>query len=165
MIIYNTDLNKMVIQHTLKTLGICSKAIENLLLGTAAAQARLAPPLKNSNGIGAYGIDKETHCSIWDDYLAFDSDLASTIRGLASQHEFLKNPHIELATNLAYATAIAWMIYKRNDVILPHPDNIEGLAQCWAECFVKNSDTKKAKLTFIDAYLESTSNSSPNIAA
>lgn len=152
MSISSTNLNQFVIQHTLKTLGICSRAVEHLLLGTAAAQEELAFRSKNSSGIGVYGITKETHCSIWDDYLAYDPDLASEVRGLASQHEFLKHPHIELATNLAYATAIAWMIYKRSGVELPHPDDIEGLAQCWVDHFVKKSDANEAKRTFIDTY-------------
>jgi len=43
--------------------------------------------------------------------LAFHPDLASRIRGLASQRAFLEDPHSELATNLCYATAIAWVMY------------------------------------------------------
>jgi len=155
MSLSSSSLNQFVIQHTLKAMGICSKAIENLLLGTAAAQESLMSQSEISMGIGVYGISKETHCRLWDDYLALDPDLASEIRGLASQHEFLKHPHIELATNLAYATAIAWMIYKRNGVILPHPDDIEGLAHCWANHFVKNSDADEAKQPLIDTFVNS----------
>ena len=140
------DLNQFVIQHTVKTLGICSKAVENLLLGTAAAPSE--------QGIGVYGIDEATHQRIWDEYLAFDADLASKIRGLASQHEFLKEPHIELATNLAYATAIAWMIYQSSDVVLPHPDDVEGLAECWVTHFAKKSDNNGLKNAFIVAYMK-----------
>ena len=155
MSLSSSSLNQFVIQHTLKAMGICSKAIENLLLGTAAAQEDLMSQSEISTGIGVYGISKETHCRLWDDYLALDPDLASEVRGLASQHEFLKHPHIELATNLAYATAIAWMIYKRGGVTLPHPDDIEGLAQCWVDHFVKNSDADQAKQPFIDTFVNS----------
>ena len=152
------SLNQFVIQHTLKTLGVCSKAAENLLLGSAAAHATQE---QDAYGIGVYGIDEETHRRIWDDYLAFDPDLASKIRGLASQREFLKEPHVELATNLAYATAIAWMIYQNNDVDLPHPDNVDALAICWATDFVKKTDTEGLKNTFIAAYGQLMENSSP----
>jgi len=44
------DLNQFVIKHTLKTLGICSKAIENLLLGTAAVQTDLDYQSKTQQG-------------------------------------------------------------------------------------------------------------------
>ncbi len=151
----SSSLNQFVIQHTLKAMGICSKAIENLLLGTAAAQEDLRLQSETSIGIGVYGISKETHCKLWDDYLAFDPDLASEVRGLASQHEFLKHPHIELATNLAYATAITWMIYKRSGVILPHPDDIEGLAHCWVDHFVKKTDAQGAEQPLIDTFINS----------
>jgi len=155
MSLSSSSLNQFVIQHTLKAMGICSKAIENLLLGTATIQENLFLNSEMSTGIGVYGISKETHCQLWDDYLALDPDLASEVRGLASQHEFLKHPHIELATNLAYATAIAWMIYKRNGVTLPHPDDVEGLAQCWADSFVKISDADDAKQPLIDTFVSS----------
>ncbi len=155
MSLSSTSLNQFVIQHTLKAMGICSKAIENLLLGTAAAQENLMSQSEISTGMGVYGISKETHCRLWDDYLALDPDLASEVRGLASQHEFLKHPHIELATNLAYATAIALMIYKRSGVILPHPDDVEGLALCWAEHFVKNTDANNEKQPLIDTFVNS----------
>jgi hypothetical protein len=151
----SSSLNQFVIQHTLKAMGICSKSIENLLLGTAAAQEDLRSQSEMSTGIGVYGISKETHCRLWDDYLALDPDLASEVRGLASQHEFLKHPHIELASNLAYATAIAWMIYQRDGVTLPHPDDIEGLAQCWVDNFVKNPDANGEKQPLIDTFVNS----------
>jgi len=150
--ICSTELRKYVIQPTLKQLGTCSRAAENLLLGTAAIQSELGFHLKNHQGIGVYSIDEETHLDIWDNYLAFDADLASSIRGLASQHEFLKQPHYELATNLSYATAIAWMIYQQNNVQLPHPDDIEGLAKCWVLHFTKNA-SDKSDAAFVLAYL------------
>jgi hypothetical protein len=44
--------------------------------------------------------------------------MASLVRGLASQHDFLSQPHAELATNLSYATAIAWFMYTRIKILV-----------------------------------------------
>jgi len=56
------------------------------------------------------------------------------------------------------------MIYKRSGVILPHPDNVEALAECWAEHFVKKSDVKVSKRAFIDTYRKMR-NRNPDLAA
>lgn len=133
--ICSCELRQYVVIPTLSKLGICSVAAENLLLGTAAAQSDMGFHLNDTTHLGVYGIDSETHRKIWDEYLAFDSELASTIRGFASQHEFLKNPDFELATNLMYATAIAWMIYQRANIQLPHANDVTALARCWYEAF------------------------------
>jgi len=65
----------------------------------------------NGKAYGIFQIDVPSHQRVWDKYLAFNPELASKVRGLASQREFLKQPHLELATNLSYATAIAWAIH------------------------------------------------------
>ena len=53
------------------------------------------------------------HRDIWDRYLAFRPEIASRVRGLASQRAFLSNPDHELRTNLSYSTAIAWLLCER----------------------------------------------------
>jgi hypothetical protein len=58
--------------------------------------------------------------------------MASLVRGLASQHDFLAQPHAELATNLSYATAIAWFMYARHEEFsLPKSNDIEAIARLW----------------------------------
>lgn len=130
-----TELRDFVIRPTLVHLGSHSLAAENLLLATAAQESGLGfHLLQNSGdnkGLGIYQINEALHKDIWDSYLAFDPDLASTVRGIASQHDFLKQPHSELATNLTYSTAIAWLIYRRANVVLPKHYDIVALAQCW----------------------------------
>ncbi len=109
MQITNQDLLEWIIKPTLQALG-CHQATaaQNLLL--AVANQRIKPKHLN-RGLGIYHIDALTHQRVWDKYLAFRPELASKIRGLASQHAFLANPHLELTTNLRYATAIAWLLY------------------------------------------------------
>ena len=77
------------------------------------------------------------HRNIWDNFLADKSELASKVRGLASQREFLSHPHHELATNLAYATAIAWLIFQRSGVDVGgiDRDDITGMGRLWQKHF------------------------------
>lgn len=131
------ELRTFVIRPTLKQLGEWTQAAENLLLGTAAQESGLGFHLQEQGrgGLGIYQITPAQHISVWDTYLVSDPDLASEVRGLASQHEFLANPHMELATNLSYATAIAWMLYRRANKPLPDEDDAFGMAVLWAHCF------------------------------
>lgn len=134
------EFNELVIKPTLTLLsetGTTTTAQQNLLLGTAAQETGLGFHLKvnRGHGIGVYQITPKTHLAIWDKYLINYPSLASDIRGLASQQEFLAHPHAELATNLSYATAIAWMIYRRNNKPLPDAGDTEAMARYWARYF------------------------------
>lgn len=136
MILSPRDLQHFVIEPTLDYLGMYSAAAENLLLGTAAQESGLDPFCEvKQGGIGIYQITSTQHRAIWDGYLAFDPDLASKVRGLASQHHFLKSPDDELRTNLAYSTAIAWMIYRQSEHQLPAADDADGLDHFWLNNF------------------------------
>lgn len=129
------ELRQWVIKPTLKRLGVYSKAAENLLLATAAFESGLGSHLKpaGQRALGIYQIHSLSHRHVWDDFLASQTDTASLVRGLASQHDFLEHPHAELATNLSYATAIAWYLYARNsDFKLPADANdVQALSKLW----------------------------------
>lgn len=127
-----------------------SRAAENLLLGTAAQESALGMLLKERRQLGLYHITPLAHRAVWDKYLVNFPELASKVRGLASQQAFLQDPHAELLSNLKYATAIAWMIYKRADKPLPAADDIRGLAKYWYKYF--HSRPKSDIETFIDNY-------------
>ena len=149
--ICGNEFLKLVIRPALDCLGVHSPMAENLLLGTAAVQSNLGFYLNNGEGIGVYGIAPGRHQAVWDEYLAFNEDLASQVRGFASQHEFLKAPHAELACNLRYATAIAWMIYQQQGV---DPDDLvtdNDLAECWYRIFAQENRRQSAN-TFIARY-------------
>ncbi len=126
MDISTQELREKIIHPTLKYLGREGVAVENLLVAIVSqkqhpAQPKLKTPLSvhNNKGLGPYNIDSNSHQMVWDKFLAFHPDLASRIRGLASQRAFLEDPHSELATNLCYATAIAWVMY------ILHPQELE----------------------------------------
>ncbi len=112
MDISTQDLREQIINPTLAYLDKASVAAENLLVAIVN-QKRQRPTAvtQRGKGLGPYQIDSITHQLVWDRFLAFRPELASRIRGLASQRAFLEDPHSELATNLCYATAIAWVVY------------------------------------------------------
>lgn len=120
-----------IIRPTLSYLGVNSDAAENLLLGTLLAMAWLPNDRHWGDAIGPYAITPAVHTRLWDEYLALQPDQASLIRGLASQRCFLQDPHAELAYNLAYATAIAWMLYQQQGVCLDDCQDAHSLASVW----------------------------------
>jgi hypothetical protein len=122
------DLQHFVIVPTLEYLSMHSQAAEKQLLATASQESGLDPFAQfKQGGIGIYQITSEQHRSVWDTFLAFDPDLASQVRGLASQHLFLKSPDDELRTNLAYSTAIAWMLHLQSAPQQPVANDETGL--------------------------------------
>lgn len=131
-----SELQHLVIRPTLKYLGEYSENAEALLVATAAMESGMGFRLKgDKKRLGVFQISSQSHQRIWDHYLAKDPDLASKVRGLASQREFLSHPHAELATNLRYTTAIAWMIYKRKQCPLPNSSDIRAIAKYWRRHF------------------------------
>jgi hypothetical protein len=123
------------------------ESVENLLLGTAVHESMGLDRLFQMGGgpaLGVYQIEPATHESIWDNYLARKPKLASTIRGLASQRSFIESNKLlnrELVTNLAYATAIARLVY------LPVPDQIPDSLEEQAEYYKKHFNTPAGSAT------------------
>ena len=120
-----------VIRPTLRYLGIESEDAERLLLGTLLCLASLPSSRHPASGIGPFAISAQLHTRLWDDHLARSPDQASLLRGLASQRCFLSDPHAELGFNLAYAAAMAWLIYETQGVRLGAGASIGTLARIW----------------------------------
>ncbi|KTC23659.1 MULTISPECIES: hypothetical protein [Pseudomonas] len=135
MAIAASELSEFVIRPTLLYLGRYCPSAEALLLGIAASQSGMGSALHDRRGHGLYRIGELRHQSIWDQFLAHDPELASLVRGLASQHAFLSGPHLELTVNLRYATAIAWMLVEEKALPLPESDDLLGLARIWRQTF------------------------------
>jgi|SRR5690606_5821278 len=152
MIFLSQDLRELVVADTLRYLGEWSPAAENLLLGTAIQESGMGFAMKSGRRLGLYHISPAAHRSVWDHYLIFHPEQASVVRGLAGQHSFVENPHRELVTNLRYATAIAWYIYKKSGCTLPDPGDIQGLARIWQRHFHSQPTGRVAD--FVRNYLE-----------
>jgi len=116
-------LREQVIRPTLEYLNAWDNATEQILLSAAIDEPELGLFSKNKNGLGIFNITSAQHRDIWDNYLAFDPDQASRIRGLASQRQFLSDPDAELTTNLSYCTAIAWLLYQRANMSTTEPQH------------------------------------------
>ncbi len=129
------ELCQYVIRPTLVYLNRHCASAEALLLGIAASQSALGSALHDRRGHGLYRIGEHRHQALWDEYLARDPDLASLVRGLASQHAFLGGPHLELTVNLRYSTAIAWMLIEEQATPLPAADDLLALARIWRQIF------------------------------
>ena len=110
-------LRDQVIQPTLKYLGAWTPAAEEFLLSAATNAPELGLFSARQNSLGIFHITPKQHRDIWDKYLAFNPDLASRVRGLASQRAFLSDPDKELQTNLSYCTAIAFLLYERSSPV------------------------------------------------
>jgi hypothetical protein len=119
-------LRDQVIQPTLKYLGAWSPSAEQFLLSAAVNAPDLGLFSARNDGLGIFHITPEQHRDIWDNHLAYDPELASRIRGLASQRAFLSDPDNELQTNLSYCTAIAWLLYERSNASLRVVEQAEG---------------------------------------
>ena len=106
-------LRDQVIRPTLEYLEAWTPACEEYLLNAAIEAPDLGLFAARKDGLGLFHITAAQHRDLWDRYLAFNPDLASRIRGLASQRAFLRDPDSELQTNLSYCTAIAWLMHHR----------------------------------------------------
>lgn len=154
MVIYVSDLCELIIKPCLETLGDDSEAAEKLLAGTAAQESLANQQCygEQRQGLGIYRITAEQHIAVWDKYLIRFPELASRVRGFASQQQFLKNPHNELIGNLSYATAVAWMIYRANGVDTSKTAEVNNLAQLWATHFDNGTGCARNIEEFITTY-------------
>jgi hypothetical protein len=130
-----SELCRYVIRPTLIYLGRHNREAELFLLAVAASQSALGDELDSQRGHGLYSIPDTLHQKVWDDYLAKDPDLASLVRGLASQHAFLTGPDLELTVNLRYSTAIAWLMVEASHLPMPADDDLMGMARIWRQIF------------------------------
>jgi hypothetical protein len=114
MYITAEHLREDIIRPTLEYLGVWSPSAESRLLEAAISEPEVGLFSRRRDGLGLYRITARQHRDLWDRYLAFKPEIASRVRGLASQRAFLSDPDHELQTNLSYCTAIAWLLYQRS---------------------------------------------------
>lgn len=149
MIFTADDLRHLVIRDTLNYLNDWSLSAENLLLGTAAQETGLGG-WHRGRRVGLYHITPAMHRAVWDKYLVHYPNLASEVRGMAGQNSFLRAPHGELITNLKYATAIAWMVYRRSGQELPNAHDPVELGKFWHRYF--HPKAKGTVADFVSSY-------------
>ena len=127
------DFRRYIIQPTLVHLDLWSKSAEVLLLGTALVESNLRwlKQKRGGPGLGIFQIEKVTHDDIWKSYLnkLTKATLKAKVTWLVSRTPLEE----QLIHNLAYATAIARVIYWRKPEAMPEVDDIAGLAKYWKD--------------------------------
>lgn len=123
-------------------------AAENLLLGTAATESHLGAYLFQVGGpaLGIYQMEPDTFEDIQSNFLAYRPQLAAKVRSWAAQETA-----DELVWNLAYATAVCRVHYRRDPEPLPDANDVIGMARTWK----RHYNTHRGKGTeadFIAAY-------------
>lgn len=131
-------LRLFVIRPTLKRAGLWSRAAEDLVLGTAAAESGFKA-LDQVTGLtdevlgpafGLYQIEPATHNDLWKNCLVYNP----AARAHAESHLAPIPSAVEqLVTNLAYATLICRLIYWRQKEPLPAAGDLAGYARYWKQ--------------------------------
>ncbi len=126
---------KHVIRPTLFHLELWSKEAELLVLGSALVESDLRW-LKQKRGgpaIGLYQIEKATHNDLWKSYLNKEknTNLKARVIWLTSRMPLEE----QLIHNLAYATAMARVLYWRRPESLPEVGDVNGLAGYWKDYY------------------------------
>ena len=126
-----------VIRATLIYMRMFSASAENLLLGTAVQESGLQYLRQFNDGParGLYQIEPATHDDITDRYLANKSLRSDIRKRLNTLLAPVPSRIDQLATNLAYATAIARLRYWMDPAPLPEPDDVDGLAAYWKRVY------------------------------
>lgn len=122
-----------VIAPVLSHLGMQSAAAETLLLGTALVESGLSALVQGHGGpaLGVYQIEPATHDDIWLNFLAHRDILRRRVEDLAGGVPPGAPVTEQLVVNLAYATAIARLVYYRRPEPLPPAWDIEALGRYW----------------------------------
>lgn len=138
-----SQFRRHVLQPTLRHLDLYSPAAEELLIGTAIQESGLCHlhQWQGGAGRGIYQVAPATHDDLLFNYLAHENDLRTRIGRLVAP---TPNRIEQLIINLAYATAIARVIYYRQPEPLPAADDVEGQAQYWKRHFNTEKGTGTA---------------------
>jgi len=137
-----------VIRPTLQALDLWSPAAGRLLLGTAIAESGLSH-LKQIHGpaLGLYQIEPATHEDLYENFLAYREPRRRELRAFTVPNRPVAD---QLIWNLAYATAVARLIYYRRPEPLPPADDLRGQAEYW-KAHYNTSAGKGTVKHYIDA--------------
>ncbi|MGQ9370549.1 hypothetical protein [Azospirillum sp. A39] len=120
--------------------GVDSESAVELLLGTAAHESGFRAldqiTSRDDRTLGpAYGlfqIEPATLDDLYANFLPFRPALAERLESLRAPQPARVT---QLVTNLAYAVAVARLVYWRSPMRLAAPGNAEGHARVWKEVF------------------------------
>ena len=153
-----THLKELIVDPTLKHLGMYSPSGSNIMVGTCAQESHMGKYLMQIDGEGnpkgpALGLwqmepGDTGHDDIWKTYLnrADKNALKVLVYDIC-----ITGDAREMIYNMSYACAMARIKYWRDPEPLPHPDDIEGLAKVWKRVY--NTEQGKGTVEeFIENY-------------
>lgn len=127
------QFRRLVIRPVVRRLGLWSPAAERLLLGTALTESGLRR-LHQVRGParGLYQIEPATLRDLYANWLPRRPKLAEGLDLFTAPRSALED---QLIWNLAYASAVARLIYCRRPEPLPRADDLPALAGYWKAHF------------------------------
>jgi hypothetical protein len=149
------QVRSLVVKPALLHIGRWTQAAENLVMGTAAQESNLiyVRQMENGPARGLWQMEPDTHDDIWDNYLAFRSELASAVKELASKgfpQGFLI-PADDMVGNMAYAAAMCRVHYMRVSEALPDENDRHGMARYWKK-YYNTEQGKGTEAEFLGNY-------------
>lgn len=123
-----------VVRPVLHHLDLWSQSAENFLLGTAVQESGLTHLRQLGQGpaLGLYQIEPVTERDVHLNFLKYRPHLSMLVNELLAP---MPDHAQQLITNLAYATAIARIIYLRCPDPLPDSGDPVGMARYWKKVF------------------------------
>ncbi|WP_417830438.1 hypothetical protein [Thalassospira sp.] len=139
-----TQLRTLVVKPVLLSLGLPSSEVaENLIMGTAAHESHLGDYIEQVGGgpaLGIFQMEPATLNDCYENYLDYRADLKAKVDGfLAAQPatpDGSPDKQQQLATNLAYATAMCRIRYYRAPAAMPSdPNDVNALGTYWKQYY------------------------------
>lgn len=139
-----TQLRTLVVKPVLLSLGLPSSEVaENLIMGTAAHESHLGDYIEQVGGgpaLGIFQMEPATLNDCYENYLDYRADLKAKVDGfLAAQpatQDGSPDKQQQLATNLAYATAMCRIRYYRAPAAMPSdPNDVNALGTYWKQYY------------------------------
>lgn len=124
--VYLEHLKYDVVEPTLNVLGLNSAAALNLVTGTALAESggQYLKQLGTGPALGLWEVEPDTEQDCWNNYLAYQHDLAVKLRSLLAPGATTT----QLVWNLCYGAAICRIKYLRATDPLPGAKDAAAMA-------------------------------------
>lgn len=122
-----------VIRPAIRALGLWSAAAEDLLLGTALVESGLTYLVQHGGGpaLGVFQIEPATHEDVLENWVRFRPEYDARLDAIAAPAADEDDLRDQLVWNLAYAAAIARLVYYRRPEPLPVRGDVAGYAAYW----------------------------------
>lgn len=122
------QLRDLIIRPTLESLGMYSKAAEQLVLGTACHESECGQWLKQIRGpaLGIYQMEPATHGDIINNWLVHNAALYERVMRVVGDGRFSAD---RLVYDLRYATVMCRLHYRRRPEPLPDAGDWAAMAE------------------------------------